>query len=64
MKFHIWPHFVQHFTFSVVPNGKFLLFLFLFDMLAIKAMAFCEILIISHHNLPFLKKKGQSGHVI
>ena len=55
MKFHLWPHFVQYFTFSVVPNGKFLLFLFLFDTLAIKAMAFCKISIFSHQNLLFLK---------
>ena len=47
--------FVWHFMFGIVPNGKFLLFLFLFDMLAIKDMAFCEILIISHQNLLFLK---------
>ena len=29
--------------FNVLGNGKFLLFLFLFGTLAIKAMAFCEI---------------------
>ena len=52
--FHL-PHFVQQFMFYVLSNGKFLLFLFLFDTLAIKAMAFCEILLSSHQNLPFLK---------
>ena len=55
MKFHLLPHFVQQFTFHVWSNGKFLLFLFLFDTLAIKAVAFCKILISSHQNLPFLK---------
>ena len=33
----------SNFMFNVLPNGKFLLFLFLFGMLAIKAMAFHEI---------------------
>ena len=33
----------SNFTFNVLPNGKFLLFLFLFGTLAIKAMAFWEI---------------------
>ena len=33
----------SNFMFNVLPNGKFLLFLFLFGTLAIKAMAFCEI---------------------
>ena len=46
---------MQQFTVSVLPNGKFLLFLSLFGMLAIKAMAFCKILIFSQQNLPFLK---------
>ena len=55
MKFHLLPHFVQQFTFYVLSNGKFLLFLFLFDMLAIKVMAFCEISLSSHQNLPFFK---------
>ena len=32
-------------------------------MLAIKAMAFWEILILSHQNLSFLKKKCQRGYV-
>ena len=39
----------------VLLNGKFLLFLSLFGTLAIKAMAFWEILIYSQQNLPFLK---------
>ena len=34
---------MQQFTFSVLPNDKFLLFPSLFGMLATKAMAFCEI---------------------
>ena len=59
MKFCLWPCFGQHFTFSVVPNRKFLLFLFLFDTLAIKAMAFCKISIISHQNLPFPKNRSK-----
>ena len=37
-------------------NGKFLLFLSLFGILAIKAMAFWEILVLSQQNLLFLKK--------
>ena len=53
MKFHLLLHFVQQFMFYVLSNGKFLLFLFMFDMLAIKAMAFCKILLSSHQNLPF-----------
>ena len=55
MKFHLWPHFLQQLTFYVLSNGKFLLFLFLFDTLTIKAKAFCEISLFSHQNLPFLK---------
>ena len=55
VKFHLLPHFVHQFTFYVLSNGKFLLFLFLFDTLAIKAMAFCKISLSSHQNLPFLK---------
>ena len=55
MKICLWPHFVQQFMFYVLSNGKFLLFLFLFDTLAIKAKAFCEILLTSHQHLPFLK---------
>ena len=45
-----WQNFAVHpiwyinFMFNVLPNGKFLLFLFLFGILAIKAMAFWEIL--------------------
>ena len=35
--------------------GNFWYFSGLFDTLAIKAMAFCEILLSSHQNLPFLK---------
>ena len=55
-KFFLLLHFsVQQFMFYVWSNGKFLLFLFLFDTLAIKAMAFCEISLSSHQNLPFLK---------
>ena len=46
----------------VLPNGKFLLFFSLFGMLAIKAMAFWEILAFSPQNLPFLKK-CQRGYV-
>ena len=34
----------SNFMFNVLPNRKFLLFLFLFGLLAIKAMAFWEIL--------------------
>ena len=34
----------SNFTFNVLPNGKFLIFLFLFGLLAVKAMAFWEIL--------------------
>ena len=45
----------SNFTFNVLPNGKFLLFLILFDTLAIKVMAFWEILPSPHQNLPFLK---------
>ena len=33
----------SNFVFNVLPNGKFLLFLFLFGTLAVKAMAFHEI---------------------
>ena len=55
MKFHHLPCFVQQLMFHVWSNRKFLLFLFLFDTLAIKAMAFCEILPSSHQNLLFLK---------
>ena len=54
-KFHHLPHCVLQFMFYVLSNGKFLLFLILFDTLAIKAMAFCEILLSSHQNLLFLK---------
>ena len=54
-KFHLLPCSVQQFTFYVLSNGKFLLFLFLFDTLAIKAMAFYKILLSFHQNLPFLK---------
>ena len=43
MKFHHSPHFVQQFMSYVWSNEKFLLFLFLFGMFAIKAMAFHEI---------------------
>ena len=39
----------------VLSNRKFLLFLCLFDMLAIKAMAFCKISLTSHQSLPFPK---------
>ena len=46
----------------VLLNGKFLLFLSLFGMLAIKAMAFWEILIFSQQNLLFFKK-CQRGYV-
>ena len=43
-KFHLLPCLVQQFTFSILPNGKFPLFPSLFGTLAIKAMAFHEIL--------------------
>ena len=55
VKFHCLPHFVQQFMSYVLSNGKFLLFLFLFDTLAIKAMAFCKISLSSHQHLLFLK---------
>ena len=44
MKFCHLPHCVQQFMFYVLSNGKSLLFLILFGMLAIKGMAFHEIL--------------------
>ena len=53
--FTFGPIFLQQFMFYVLSNGKFLLFLFLFDTLAIKAMKFCEISLSSHQNLLFLK---------
>ena len=37
----------SNFTFNVLPNGKFLLFLFLVGMLAVKAMVFWEILLLA-----------------
>ena len=54
-KFHHWPCFVHQIMSHVRSNGKFLIFLFLFGMLAVKAMAFWEISLSSHQNLPFLK---------
>ena len=39
-KFHHWPCFVHQMMSHVWSNGKFLNFLFLFGMLAVKAMAF------------------------
>ena len=54
-KFCHWPCCVYQIMSQVWPNGKFLIFLFLFGMLAVKAMAFWEILLSSHQNLPFLK---------
>ena len=49
---YIW---YRSFTFNVLPNGKFLIFLFLFGMLAVKTMAFWEISLSSHQHLPLLK---------
>ena len=54
-KFCHWPCCVHQIMSQVWPNGKFLIFLFLFGMLAVKAMAFWEISLSSHQNLPFLK---------
>ena len=54
-KFHHWPCFVHQVMSHVWSNGKFLIFLFLFGTWAVKAMAFWEILLSSHQNLPFLK---------
>ena len=42
-KFHHWPWFIHQIMSHVWSNGKFLIFLFLFGSLAIKAMAFWEI---------------------
>ena len=47
-KFCCWPCCVHQIMSQVWPNGKFLLFLFLFGTLAVKAMAFWEILLSSH----------------
>ena len=54
-KFCHWPCYVHQVMSYVWSNMKFLIFLFLFGMLAVKAMAFWEILLFSHQNLPFLK---------
>ena len=54
-KFHHWPCCVHQIMSQVWPNRKFLIFLFLFGTLAVKAMAFWEISLSSHQNLPFLK---------
>ena len=54
-KFCHWPCFVHQIMSHVWSNGKFPIVLFLFGTLAVKAMAFWEILLSSHQNLPFLK---------
>ena len=54
-KFCHWPCYVHQIMSYVWSNGKFLIFLFQFGTLAVKAMAFWEILLSSHQNLPFLK---------
>ena len=54
-KFQRWPCFVHQVMSHVWSNGKFPIFLFLFGTLAVKAMAFWEILLSSHQNLLFLK---------
>ena len=46
--FHHWPCCVHQIMSQVWPNGKFLIFLFLFGMLAVKAMAFWKISLSSH----------------
>ena len=62
--FAIGSTWCSNFTFNVLPNGKFLLFLFLFGMLAVKAMAFWEILLSSHQNLPFLNVSNKLSNLI
>ena len=53
-KFCHWPCFVHLIMPHVWSNGKFPIFLFLSGTLAVKAMAFWEILLFSHQNLLFL----------
>ena len=55
-KFHHWPCCVHQIMSHVWSNGKFPIFPPpLFGTLAVKAMAFWEISLSSHQNLPFLK---------